>query len=111
MRTRERDDLLIIEAQSIRKDGSEVIRALGTVRETTAARVPRVVRVVGPPRTPLDLGAAHLLNSNDAGEGVQVRVGDPGVCLLDGLEERACVLQTSVGRVATLVLKADARAV
>lgn len=59
---------------------------------------------VGAPRGPRDLGPAHGLDGGDAGEGPEVGVRDPLVGGLDGLEERAGVVEAGVGAVRGLGL-------
>lgn len=74
----------------------------------------RVVLKVSSASGPGDLGAAHLLNRNDAGKGPEAAkgsdcglssrgqsslcVGQPGVLGLDRLEEHAGVLETGAAR-------------
>jgi hypothetical protein len=59
---------------------------------------------VGAPGGPGDLGAVHGLDGDDARERPEVGVRDPLVGGLDGLEERAGVLEAGVGAVRGLAL-------
>jgi len=60
---------------------------------------------------PVDVRASHLFDGDDAGKSPQIGVGDPGMLLLDGLEEDAGVLQAGVGRVTAFGLVTHAGAV
>lgn len=56
-----------------------------------------LVGKVSPARLPLAVGASHLFDRDDAGEGPQVGVRDPRVLLLDRLEEPARVFEAGAG--------------
>lgn len=48
-------------------------------------------------RAPADLGSLHLLDGDDTSECPEIRVGEAGVLLLDGLEEVPDDLEAGVG--------------
>lgn len=100
MSTRERDNLLVIEPHTA-ENPPQVVRALGSIRETTvwSGLGSEPVDTSGAPG---DLGTAHLLDGSNAGQSPQIAVRDPGELLLEGLEELASNVQTGVGTVLRL---------
>lgn len=105
----EGDHFLVIEAHPA-EDGADVVLVLGGVGETAVGGAEGDVAVLST-RPPGDDGALHLLDGADAGQRPQVRVGDPGELLLDGLEEVPCVLEAGVGPVVRLGREPHGRAV
>lgn len=98
--TGESDDLLIVEAHTV-EDGAKVLLLLGSVGETAVGSAVRDITVVTA-GSPGNLGALHLLDGSDTSKSPEVRVGDPGELLLDGVEEVAGSVKTGVGTVVTL---------
>lgn len=95
MSTTQRHNLLVIETHPV-EDVSEMVRRLGSIRQTTTRWVEGLVGKVGSAGFPGYVWAAHGLDGYAAGEGPEVCVGDPGVLLLDGLQEGTGMLQASV---------------
>lgn len=84
-----------------------VFRAVGKAA-VGRAQAGVTIRPAGPPG---DGGALHLLDRADAGEGPEVRVGDPGELLLDGFEEVARRFEAGVGAVVAFGGETHGRAV
>lgn len=76
VRARQGDNLPVVEAHAA-EDGAEVRLVLGAVGEAPVGRAHGDVAVCAA-GAPGDGGALHLLDGADAGEGPEVRVGDPG---------------------------------
>lgn len=95
VRAREGDNLLVVETHAV-EDVAQMAVLLAGIRQPAVARHEGSV-AVGAARSPCDGGTLHLLDGGDAGEGPEVRVGDPGELLLDGFEEVSGGLETCVG--------------
>ena len=78
-----------------------MIRAEGTIRESTSGRELAVVDVVGSTGKPRDFGTAHGFDGDNGSESPEIGVGYPWVLRLDGFEEKSRVLETGVCRVAS----------
>ena len=92
------------------EDGADVASVLAGVGKTAIGCAEGDV-AVGAASAVWDLGALHFLDGADTGEDPQIRVGDPWEGLLDGLEEIAGGLETSVGAVVTFGGEAHGSAV
>mmetsp|Transcript_18296 Transcript_18296/g.47171 ORF Transcript_18296/g.47171 Transcript_18296/m.47171 type:complete len:201 (+) Transcript_18296:586-1188(+) len=123
MGTGEGDDLLVVEAHAV-EDVTNVLRGggLATVASVRTgqpavgcetlvlARRRRLGRVRAPRAEP-NVGSAARLDSDDTGVDVQVSVCHVRVHALDGLEQRARVVEARVAAVIRLGLESHRRAV
>lgn len=100
MSTRQGDHGTVIKAHAA-KDGANVAAALAGIGQTTIGSAEGDV-TVGTASAVGDLRALHLLDGTNTSKNPEVGVADPGVGLLDRLEEVAGSLETSVGTVVTL---------
>lgn len=106
---REGDHGTVIESHAA-KDGADVAAILGGIGQT-AIRSAEGDITIGTASTVRNLRTLHLLDGANTTENPQVRVADPRESLLDGLEEVASSLETSIGTVVSFGGKAHGCAV
>src|SRR3989338_10663560 len=86
MSTYQGNDLLIIKPHAI-KDVSNVIVALGGIRETAIRGAVRSVGSISAAGSPWDDRSGCLFDSDDSSQRPQIRIGESGVLGLDRLEQ------------------------